>query len=984
MADLQPATLQLLASPCLWRGPVRHDLPDSLPGYLLVFLGARGDWVLRDELATLLWPQADEAAAQHNLRVNLNRLRSLLRRLQLEPALQAETRRLRLALASDVDRLRGACTRGDWLAAAALPHRGFAEGLSFRAFPALGEWAAAQRGVLFTQWRDAVLRAVPLLPVHAAPDLLRRAFGQDRSDETVLRSLFDALLADGRRDEARAAYEQLQHCLSDQLGATPGTELAAHVQRQLGGTLVDGASPPAAFVTPGRLPHAVLQPPQLVAREREQLALQEPCARVLLLAGDAGVGKTRLLEETFASAAWLRCHEAEGTALAPLAAWLDDQRQALPPLSGPWADLQRLLPDAVQDVELPLAADAGAAGEVPLRVLTAAAGLLEASVAALVVDDAQWLDASTAELLMQLARSGRLRLVVAYRPGQLWPEARALVAALAEQPGARQLTLAALDRTGLARLLAVVARAAPDAAPQTASWLLERSGGNPFYALELLRERFECRKLDPADVHWIDRLESQADELRALALPTRLTDLIQRRVRRLSDAAQRLLAAAAVAGEVPEIEGLARVAELSPWVAAQALAEAREAGLLDGRRFAHELVREAVQQALAPEALRWTHARVAQALAAQLPPETCAQHWWAAGQPQPALQATWHAVQRARARGLHAHLLPHLARWHEQQAHDGPARASLLVARALLLQELARGDEASAAAQAALTEWPDPAERAWALLVLARLSFQAGSLAQAQALCSEAAQSDPDNLDVLRLASQLALQRGDAAGAQPTLAAEVQALRRVPAGPALAAALTTLGALHDELGQADLGLPLHEEAWALAEQLQARHTQVDVAINLLWCCCALPQHREHGLAVGEAALALGEFDGSDTLRNNLAWAYADAGQGQRALVLYRQLAGGRDPSLACIAWSRIAGLLAATGERGPMLDEALAQTLRSMLGTDFYVAHASAVVALVQHGSDDQAAAARRYIRDDQSLDPWLQQRLDEALRRRP
>lgn len=980
MADLQPTTLQLLASPCLWRGPVRHDLPDSLPGYLLVFLGARGDWVLRDEVATLLWPQADEAAAQHNLRVNLNRLRPLLRRWQLEPALQAEPRRLRLALASDVDRLRGACARGDWLAAAALPHRGFADGLSFRAFPALGEWAAAQRGVLFTQWRDAVLRAVPLLPVHAAPDLLRRAFGQDRSDETVLRSLFDALLADGRRDEARTAYEQLQRCLSDQLGAAPGDELAAHVQRQLGGTLVDGASPPAAGVTPGRLPHAVLQPPQLVEREREQLALQEPDARVLLLAGDAGVGKTRLLEETFASAAWLRCHEAEGAALAPLVAWLDDQRQALPPLSGPWADLQRLLPDA----ELPFAADNGADGEVPLRVLKAAAGLLEGSAAVLVVDDAQWLDASTAELLMQLARSGRLRMIVAYRPGQLRSAARSLVAALAEQPGARQLTLAPLDRAGLANLLAVVARAAPDAAPQATSWLLERSGGNPFYALELLRERFEGRKLDPADVHWIDRLESQAADLRALALPTRLTDLIQRRVRRLSDAAQRLLAATAVAGEVHEVEGLARAAELSSWVAAQALAEARAAGLLDGRRFAHELVREAVQQALPPEALRWTHARVAQALAAQLPPEACAQHWWAAGQPQAALRAAWHAVQRARSRGLHVHLLPQLARWHEQQSHDGPARASLLVARAVLLQELAHRDEAAAAAQAALTEWPDPAERAWALLVLARLAFQAGSLAQAQARCSEAAQSDPDNLDVLRLASQLALQRGDAAGALPSLGAEVQALRRAPPGPALAAALTTLGALHDELGQADLGLPLHEEAWALAERLQARHTQVDVAINLLWCCCALPQHREHGLGVGEAALTLGEFDGSDTLRNNLAWAYADAGQGQRALVLYRQLAGGRDPSLACIAWSRIAGLLAAAGERGPMLNEALAQTLRSMQRTDFYVAHASAVVALVQHGSDDEAAAARRYVREDQSLDPWLQHRLDEALRRRP
>ncbi|HRD97861.1 MAG TPA: hypothetical protein PLA97_15840, partial [Rubrivivax sp.] len=163
MPDSRTTTLQLLASPCLFQGPQRHDLPDSVPGYLLVFLGARGDWVLREELAALLWPQADEASAQHNLRVNLNRLRPWLRRWQIEPALQSQPRRLRLDLSTDVQSLRVACARGDWLAAATLPHGGFAQGLSFKAFVALGEWAAAQRDLLFAQWRDAVLRAVPLL-----------------------------------------------------------------------------------------------------------------------------------------------------------------------------------------------------------------------------------------------------------------------------------------------------------------------------------------------------------------------------------------------------------------------------------------------------------------------------------------------------------------------------------------------------------------------------------------------------------------------------------------------------------------------------------------------------------------------------------------------------------------------------------------------------------------------------------------------------
>ncbi|MBL8315658.1 MAG: AAA family ATPase [Rubrivivax sp.] len=976
MPDSRTTKLQLLASPCLFQGPQRHDLPDSVPGYLLVFLGARGDWVLREELAALLWPQADEASAQHNLRVNLNRLRPWLRRWQIEPALLAQPRRLRLNLPTDVQSLRVACARGDWLVAAALPYGGFAQGLSFRAFAALGEWAAAQRDLLFTQWRDAMLRAVPLLPGPAAPALLRRALDQDPCDQVLARALFDALLADGRRDEARAAFEHLQQVLQTQLGAQADAELQAHVRRRLD---AQGDEPPPLAARPIGLPRSVVQPPRLVGREREVAALMAADAGVWLVAGEAGIGKTRLLEETLPTAAWLRCVESDGAALAPLLGWLDDQQQALPALEGPWACLQHLLPTAGQ----PAPAGDAAAGELPLQVLAAAVGLLQATASAVVVDDAQWLDATTAEMLMQLARSGRPRLYLSYRPGQLGADASGLLDALADRHPVHRVTLTPLDGAGVAQLLASMSQSKVDAAPQATAWLLDRSAGNPFYAIELLRERFDSRRLDSADRQWIDRLETQAPELRAAALPTRLTDLVQRRVRRLSQGAQRVLTIVVVAGEVHDVAALADAAELSPWITAQALVEARGAGLLEGRRCAHDLVREAVQQVLPPETLRWTHARVAQALHAHLAPQASAQHWWAAGQPRQALQAAWQAVQRARARGLQAHLLPQLARWQQQHAHDTSTRGSLRVAQALLLQELAR-PEAELEARAALAEWPDPPERAWALLVLARLAFQGGSLTQAHSHCSAAAEADPDNLDVLRLASQLALQQGQAAAAVPALQAEVRALRRAAASPALADAMTSLGALHDELGQVEQGLPLHQEAWALADHLQARRTQVDVAINLLWCCCALPQHLEHGLGIAETALALGEFDGSDTLRNNLAWAYADAGQPLRALPLYRQLAAGRDPSLRCVAWSRIAALLARTGAPADAQAEALEQTVLSMRETDFYVAQASAVIALLNHGNNEQAAAARRYIRPGQELDPWMQGKLDEAQRLRP
>src|SRR5690606_7602034 len=69
-------TLALFGSAHVRRGQLRFDLPDAAPGYLVAYLATRGDRVLREELAVLLWPEATEHEAQNKLRVNLARNRS--------------------------------------------------------------------------------------------------------------------------------------------------------------------------------------------------------------------------------------------------------------------------------------------------------------------------------------------------------------------------------------------------------------------------------------------------------------------------------------------------------------------------------------------------------------------------------------------------------------------------------------------------------------------------------------------------------------------------------------------------------------------------------------------------------------------------------------------------------------------------------------------------------------------------------------------
>jgi DNA-binding SARP family transcriptional activator/tetratricopeptide (TPR) repeat protein len=972
---------RLLASPRLEVGDAQFDVPDSAPGYLLAYLAARADWVRREEVATLMWPDVGEQAAQHNLRVNLNRLRSLLGRWRVDDALMSEQRRLRVALPSDVAAMRAAHAAGDWPAAAVIPRRGFLDSLSFRAFPVLGEWARTERQNLLELWREALLRAAPALAPARMKELARRYREVDPMDEAVLRALLSALAATEQHTDAAACYDRYAEQLLREYGETPGDDLRQLAARVLGrpaaaGTAAGGTTPGAAV--PVRAPAGRrLHSAKVAGREEECRTLAEGAHRVVLLAGDEGMGKTRLLEETFARACWLHCREsAAQVPLAPVAEWLDDQREALPALDGDLRELHRLLPGDRGGEVLP----ADATGDVLPRLLEASATLAESMADTVVVDDAQWIDPATARLAMLLARRALARLVVAYRPGQLNEDAADLVSALrAEIGNTVTMVLRPLTAEGLGDLVAGATGVPPAQAREPAEWLMRRCSGNPFFALEVLRALAESAPPIVDGEGWEAVLAQASRQHAPSEVPARLVDLIRRRFKRLSDTAQRVLAVAAIAGDCQHAGALATAAGVSPWVLSQSLGEASEAGLIDDERFAHDLIRESIRGALAPAVAGLLHAQVADAYAVCLPPETLAFHWWQAGETGRALAATIGAVDHARLRGLHSEALLLLDRTLDRPM-DSAARGRLLAARALLRQELADAEGAARDASAALDEAIAPADRARALVVQARLAYQAGSAVRAADLLSAAEQSNPRDADLLRLRTQLALVAGEGRGLADALQSEIAALRSAPPHPALINALTSLGAVHDENGEPERGLPLHQEALALARKLNARSVQVDVAINLLWCLTALPGRAADGFAIGEEALALGEYDGSDTLRNNLAWAHADAGRLPEALTLYRTLTGCGDPSLACIAWSKVVDIQAQLEAGLDALNGAIDWLLQAMERTDFYVAHASAIVAVLNHGSDEQAERAMAWIRPSQRIDRWLQEKLDAAI----
>jgi DNA-binding CsgD family transcriptional regulator/tetratricopeptide (TPR) repeat protein len=375
--------------------------------------------------------------------------------------------------------------------------------------------------------------------------------------------------------------------------------------------------------------------PELIGRRAELAALtvleSTPDTRLVLVDGDAGVGKTRLVRafaaRTGATVLTGGCLQFEAD--IPYAPFVE----ALPHLftggastaAGDRAAEYRRVADAVR-----------AAGE---RVV-------------LVVEDLHWADAATRDLLLFLHRAlanAPVLIVVTCRADEVpahHPVAT-LLAELARSPHTERLHLAPLDRAGVAALATAVLGATPPA--ELVDKLLTRAEGNPFFTEELLAA--------------------------GNTVPRTVREIIVTRLARLSPQAQRLARLASVAGRtVPHdlLASLAPPGELD--VAVRDLVDHGQLVIVepDAYAFRHALIHEALYRELLPGERRQAHAAVARWLTARpelalAPAAELAHHWDAAGEAGPALRAAVRAAAVA-TQGLapaaaHAHYERALRRW---------------------------------------------------------------------------------------------------------------------------------------------------------------------------------------------------------------------------------------------------------------------------------------------------------------------------------
>ncbi|WP_280886780.1 helix-turn-helix transcriptional regulator [Streptomyces sp. LBL] len=416
--------------------------------------------------------------------------------------------------------------------------------------------------------------------------------------------------------------------------------------------------------------------PVFVGRGDELDTLNDALARAaegepqaLLLGGEAGVGKTRLVEE-FATAACRRdavvvlggCVEigADGLPFAPFSTALRALRRELPDelaaaAAGQEEELARLLPE-LGEASPGRHDEEGMAHlfELTVRLLERVAAHRTVVVA---LEDLHWADASTRHLLAYLfrtLRTGRLVVLATYRADDIHRRhpLRPLLAELDRLRTVRRIELGRFNRAEVGRQIAGILAAEPD--PAQVAAIFERSDGNAFFVEELTVAAHEgCRT----------------------GLTDSLRDLLLVRVESLPESAQRVARIVAEGGSTVEYRLLAAVARLTEDDLIEALRAAVGANILlatpggDGYRFRHSLVREAVSDDLLPGERSRLNRRYAEALEADrtlVPADErvmrLAGYWYRAHDAAKALPAVLDASVTARRRHAHSEQLRLLER----------------------------------------------------------------------------------------------------------------------------------------------------------------------------------------------------------------------------------------------------------------------------------------------------------------------------------
>ena len=588
---------------------------------LLLALLALDGAMPRERLALMLWPDTLPTGARANLRQRVKKLQdqsanALLlmqgQSLALAPQVSLDVAELATQLRADASAAQGRLL----------------DQLEIDDDDTAGQWLERARQRTHARRNAVLLEIAESLEYQrqtdAAVAIHARLIADNPLDETAVRRLMQLHYRHGNRNAALRVYRVLTERLREQQPPDAQTrELAGLIENTRAAEPVQA---PAAAAWA-----ALLRPPRLVQREAEWAQLQQSwhTGAVILVCGEAGIGKTRLIGDfADAMAVPLRLRAHAGDSALPyalLARWVQaqaEQAQALPDWAR--AELARLVPALGVPATAPVS---------PLR-LAQALKQISGPLPAVLVDDLQFADAASLELLPAVLSDVGCCLLASRTlempaPLQRWlDEADHRVV---------RVTLGPWDEDGVRSVLLSTALAVDDVAGW-ARLLWQHTGGQPLLLLETVRALLLA---NPGT----DGLGAPPA---TLPMAPQVVQLVRQRLALLPELALRLLQVATLAGD-------AFSAELAAGVLGQPLAalsapwsELAGAALMTSSGRVHDIVFQAARQTLnSPTATALNRAIAHQLEQRGATPSRLAVHWAAGGEPARAAACYEAAAERA-------------------------------------------------------------------------------------------------------------------------------------------------------------------------------------------------------------------------------------------------------------------------------------------------------------------------------------------------
>ncbi len=635
----------------LHRGADRVQLQEQPFRLLALLVSSPGALVTREEVRAKLWPKGTYVDFDRSLNTAVKKLRRALgdsaRRPHYVETVARRGYRLRVEAPGVASRAADAPTGACTLAVRVSPGTGRPGGARWQALrEVIAATGGEERGGRF----EALLAAF-----HAPADALRCAIALQQASAQQqpgaaggqLRVGIDAGVDVKARTSALglARRASIGEILCAEAVRAPLEGREAFQFRAAARAARTGADREATLVhsvvyDPTR-PTVLLARPPFVGREHEIAELgrliasaQSGRGGLVLVSGEAGIGKTRVLEELAerarrggARVLYGRCPQ--GDFAPPFAAFAEaldryarfaTPRELARDLGLSAGVLARLVPavrEQLADLREPAALRPN---EESHRLIDAIAQLVQAvarrETIMILLDDLHWASAATLALLGHLARlapSTRLMLAVAYRAeevGEEHPLAAALPV-LRREEGTAELRLAGLADVDIRRLLETVST--QEVAPEFAEALQRETNGHPFFLRELLLHWLEDGRIHREDGRWTTDLEVDA-----LGVPESVRALIDRRLSTVSDEARRLLTAAAGCPAAFRFEVVYRAADLAERRALDALDEVVEAQLVrpehepDTYAFTHALFRHVLYTSMTTARQVRLHRRLAE------------------------------------------------------------------------------------------------------------------------------------------------------------------------------------------------------------------------------------------------------------------------------------------------------------------------------------------------------------------------------------